>query len=234
MKGVLGLDPRSKLALLLVSNVFLFMRLGPVLEVAFIGLVMVAYLTSGHLRAALRWLGIYLVLLGIDVFMVPIADRSPVLTVVAALASGIRIMVPCLITGAYAFTTTRPSEFAAALRRMRVPERWIIPVVVVIRYFPTLRHQCQDILDAMRLRGIGGTPVAMLRHPRASVEHILVPLLASAVSTAEDLSVACLTKGIENPGRHTCATSIELRPVDGAFVAAAVALLVARFLLGRI
>ena len=48
------------------------------------------------------------------------------------------MMMPCFITGAYAFSTTRVSEFVCALRRMRVPESVAIPCMVVIRFFPTI------------------------------------------------------------------------------------------------
>ena len=44
------------------------------------------------------------------------------------------MMMPCFITDAYAFSTTRVSEFVCALRRMRVPESVAIPCMVVIRF----------------------------------------------------------------------------------------------------
>ena len=65
------------------------------------------------------------------------------------IAVGIRMLLPCLITGAFAFTTTSPGEFTAALRRMHVPEAVIIPCIVVIRFFPTLREDYRHIRNAM-------------------------------------------------------------------------------------
>lgn len=214
----LKLDPRAKLFLLLLSNVFMFVHCTPAIELALVALVMSAYVLSPRRRTALAWCAAYLALFAGDQLVTPIAFESSALTAVSALCSGLRIMVPCLMAGAYAFTTTRPSELVAALRRMHVPEGVIIPVLVVIRYFPTLRQECRNISDAMRLRGIGTSPLELLAHPRASVEHVLVPLLASASTTADDLSMACLTKGADNPGPHTCATEVRLRPVDAAYV----------------
>lgn len=222
----LRLDPRTKLCFLLLANVLLFLHCAPVIELALVGVVLVAYLLSEKRHSAVTWCAVYLGMWAIDQLTTPVAQLNPVLGVLSVLSSSLRIMVPCLISGAYAFTTTRPSELVAALRAMHVPEQVIIPVLVVIRYFPTLRQECANISDAMRLRGIGTSPRELLAHPRSSVEHVLVPLLASASTTAEELSMACLTKGADNPGPHTCATPLHLRAVDAAFATASVGLLV--------
>ena len=224
-RWALWLDPRTKPCFLLMANVLMFLHCAPLVELALVGLVLSAYLLSHRRRTALVWSAVYVGTWAVDQLTTPIAELSPVLGVLSALSSGLRIMVPCLISGAYAFTTTRPSELVAALRRMRVPEQVIIPVLVVIRYFPTLRQERANISDAMRMRGIGTSPQALLAHPRSSVERVLVPLLASASTTAEELSIACLTKGADSPGPHTCATPIGMRGIDAAYAAGCLALL---------
>ena len=64
------------------------------------------------------------------------------------------MMLPCFITGAYAFTTTSASEFICSMRRMHAPEAVVIPCVVVIRFFPTIAEDYRQIRNAMALRGI--------------------------------------------------------------------------------
>lgn len=118
------------------------------------------------------------------------------------------MMMPCFITGAYAFSTTRVSEFVCALRRMRVPESVAIPCMVVIRFFPTIGRDYRRNRDAMALRGLVSGRLALLRHPAQSLEFVLVPLLMNATIVSHDLSVAALTKGLGRPGRHTCITEI--------------------------
>lgn len=221
----LALDPRTKLFLLLLSNVLLFVHCPPAMELALVGLIASAYLLSPRWRTGVVWCAVYLGMFAADQLVTPVAERSAALTAVSVLSSGLRIMVPCLIAGAFAFTTTRPSELVAGLRRMHAPEGLVIPVLVVIRYFPTLRQECVDISDAMRMRRIGTSPLQLLAHPRASVEHVLVPLLASASVTAEDLSKACLTKGADNPGPHTCATQIGFRAMDASYAVLGLGLL---------
>ncbi len=228
----LRLDARTKLFLLLMSNVLLFLHCAPALELCLVALVLVPYLLSGHLRAALAWCAVYLGMFAADQLVTPHMQANVLFGVVSVLSSGLRIMVPCLIAGAYAFTTTSPSEFVAALRRMHVPERALIPLLVVMRYFPTLGEQCREIHDAMRLRGIALSPLDVVRHPRTSAERLLVPLLARACSTAEDLSCACLTKGADNPGPHTCVTRLRMGPADVLVMVAGVGLVAVQLALG--
>lgn len=130
------------------------------------------------------------------------------------LSVGLRMMLPCLITGAYAFTTTSVSEFVTAMRRLRVPEAVVIPCMVVIRFFPTIAHDYRRIREAMALRGIAAGRFALVRHPAQSLEFILVPLLMNATVVSRDLSVAALTKGLGVRGEHTCMTTIRMRWYD--------------------
>ena len=109
------------------------------------------------------------------------------------------MMMPCFITGAYAFSTTRVSEFVCALRRMRVPESVAIPCMVVIRFFPTIGRDYRRTRDAMALRGLASGRLALLRHPAQSLEFVLVPLLMNATIVSRDLSVATLAKGLGRP-----------------------------------
>lgn len=128
--------------------------------------------------------------------------------VVGLFSVGLRMMMPCFITGAYAFSTTRVSEFVCALRRMRVPESAAIPCLVVIRFFPTIGRDYRRTRDAMALRGLASGRLALLRHPAQSLEFVLVPLLMNTTIVSRDLSVAALTKGLGRFGRHTCITEI--------------------------
>ena len=139
--------------------------------------------------------------------------------VAGLLSVGIRMMMPCLISGSYAFTTTTISEFVCAMRRMRVPEAVVIPCMVVIRFFPTIVHDYRQIRNAMAMRGIAAGRFALVRHPVQSLEFILVPLLMNATIVSRDLSVAALTKGLGIAGEHTCMTTIRMRWFDWGYMA---------------
>jgi len=204
------MDPRAKLYLLLLANLMLFFHVGTGAEAVATGLFLLLFFLSGHTRTGIRLSVVYFGLLAIDLFVVPLAGEGILLNLLSLVSVGIRMMLPCIITGAYAFSTTTAGELVCALRSMHVPECVIIPCAVVIRFFPTVGEDYRQIRAAMALRSIAEGKAALLLHPAQSLEYILMPLLMNGNNVAQDLSVAALTKGIGLPGRHT--SMIELCP----------------------
>lgn len=209
----LRLDPRCKLYLLLLANFLLFFHVSLRCECLLMGIFLALFFLSGRWRQGLRLGAVYAVMLALDFWLVPNADGL-LLSWVSLLAVGGRMMLPCIVTGAYAFGTTSVSEFVCAMRRMHVPEALVIPCMVVIRFFPTIREDFRQIRCAMRLRGIGGGTLGLALHPMQSLEYILIPLLMNSNNVAQDLSVAALTKGISLPGEHTSLTQIHFSWYD--------------------
>ena len=204
------MDPRAKLYLLLLANLLLLFHVGTAAEAATTALCLLLFFLSGHTRTGIRLSVVYFGLLAIDLFVVPLAGEGILLNLLSLVSVGIRMMLPCIITGAYAFSTTTAGELVCALRSMHVPESIIIPCAVVIRFFPTVGEDYRQIRAAMALRGIAEGKAALLLHPAQLLEYILMPLLMNGNNVAQDLSVAALTKGIGLPGRHT--SMIELCP----------------------
>ena len=64
-------------------------------------------------------------------------------------------------------------------------------------------------------------------HPPASAAAL--PLMVSATETAEELSAAAVTRGIEDPAPKTSAVFLRLSPVDLAGMAAGLVLLALSF-----
>lgn len=208
------MDPRAKLYLLLLANLMLLFHVGTGAEAAATALCLLLFFLSGKARAGVRLSVLYFGLLAVDLFVVPRAGERVLLNLLSLVSVGVRTMLPCIITGAYAFSTTTVGELTAALRRMHLPESIIIPCAVVVRFFPTVGEDYRHIRAAMALRGIAAGRGALLRHPVQSLEYILMPLLMNSNNVAQDLSAAALTKGIGLPGRHTCMTELRLTAWD--------------------
>ena len=193
------MDPRAKLYLLLLANLMLLFHVGTGAEAAATALCLLLFFLSGKARAGVRLSVLYFGLLAVDLFVVPRAGESVLLNLLSLVSVGVRMMLPCIITGAYAFSTTTVGELTAALRRMHLPESIIIPCAVVVRFFPTVGEDYRHIRAAMALRGIAAGRGA---------------LLMNSNNVAQDLSAAALTKGIGLPGRHTCMTELRLTAWD--------------------
>ena len=212
------LDPRAKLYLILLANMMLFFHANRTTEILMVGLFLIPLGVAGKGKTMLRFLLVYSVMLAADIWLIPIASGFW-LNFVSLLSVGIRMMLPCIITGAYAFTTTTVGEFVCALRRMHIPESVVIPCMVVIRYFPTIKEDYLQIRNAMALRGITEGGMGFFRHPARTLEYVLIPLLMNSNNVAQDLSVAALTKGISMPGTHTCMTELHLTAMDCLYCA---------------
>lgn len=214
-----ALDPRTKLVLLLLANVTLFLRVGAAVEAAMVALLSAVMFAAGRRAAAAHWLAVYVALLVLGSVSALTADAYTWAHLAGLASSGVRMMMPSLIAGAFAFTTTSASEFVCALRRLHVPETFVIPCIVVIRFFPTIRHDYRQIRHAMALRGIAYGLGGLLRRPMRSLEYVLVPLMMNATNVAQDLSMAALTKGLGLPGEHTCRVQLRVRHIDWMMMA---------------
>ncbi|MDO5732956.1 MAG: energy-coupling factor transporter transmembrane component T [Eubacteriales bacterium] len=106
------------------------------------------------------------------------------------------ILFPIFVFGRYMVISTRISEFSLALEKLKVPLGIQIILLVMIRYFPTIKSEFRSIFNAMRLRGVNFSPIGFMRHPVKTVEYLYVPLVYSLIKTGDELSVAALTRGL--------------------------------------
>ena len=126
------MDPRAKLYLLLLANLMLFFQVGTGSEAVATGLFLLLFFLSGHTRTGIRLSVVYFGLLAIDLFVVPLAGEGILLNLLSLVSVGIRMMLPCIITGAYAFSTTTIGELTAALRRMRFVATSLLVLAAIV------------------------------------------------------------------------------------------------------
>ena len=117
---------------------------------------------------------------------------------------------PGTMMSAFFFTSNQVSDFIAAMNRMHVTEKIMIPMSVIFRFFPTIRKENSAIGDAMRMRGIrfGG------KHPGKMLEYRLIPLIISIVGAGDELFAAVLTRDPGDPVKYTDICEIGLHLQD--------------------
>ncbi len=91
-----------------------------------------------------------------------------------------------------------PGQISAFLSKLKMPNQVILGVLVVFRFFPTMKAECKAILQSMHNRRLLGIKQVLL-HPANSFEYILVPLLMRTVQLSDQLAVSALVRGIEAP-----------------------------------
>lgn len=196
------LDPRTKLLLMLVINATVFGSKSPVIMAVMAAIPVFLMLMCGKIKPAFMSAAGFTAALLTFQFIVPVTHGM--FNIFAVMLSGMvyRIM-PSLIMGYYLVTTTRVSEFVAAMERMHLSRKIIIPLSVMFRFFPTVAEEAHAIGDAMRMRGISLNSGRFFRNPVSVIEYRLVPLLMSTVKIGEELSAASLTRGLGNPAQRT-------------------------------
>lgn len=215
----LHLDPRSKLFLLLIANFLLFFHVDLITEMIFTVFLCFLLFAGSQRKTAFRFFIIYIITVLIDQYILPYSTNI-ILTYISAIAVTVRMILPCIISGTYAFKTTGTAEFVSALRRMHIPESIIIPAMVVIRFFPTIKEDYTEIKNAMALKGIDH------HNPAKKLEYVLIPLLMNTNNVAQDLTCAALTKGLSMQGTHTSMVTIRFQMIDALVVVFSSALII--------
>jgi energy-coupling factor transport system permease protein len=206
------LDPRTKLLLTLVANGMIFTA-----PLAYSILMVLA--TSILLIFEGKWrfvCAFFFVYLGAGVFFDAVKSLdigTSGTIIVASLFLIYRIMPGCVVLY-YVMTTTKVNEFMAGMSRMHVPNKVTIPLIVMIRFFPTLFDEARDIGHAMQMRGIRLFSLRTLTNPFSILEYRLVPLLVSLTKIADELSIAVVTRGLSPETRRTCIATIGFRVQD--------------------
>ena len=214
------LDPRTKLVLMLLVNVTIFRASTIYIMIAMGALPILLLFFSGKAKAAAVSGLAYVAAVTSSEFLVPITHG--ILNILVVMVSGMlcRIM-PALIMGYYLVATTTVSEFIAAMERMHVTKKIVIPLSVMFRFIPTVHEEIRSIGDAMRIRGIRG--INTLTKPMAMLEYQLVPMLMCSVKIGDELSAASLTRGLGNPVKRTNICRIGFGFIDVLMIAVGVA-----------
>ena len=195
-------DLRTKFMLILVVNLFLLLSHSLIFELVLVFGCLLLITIDGQAKSAFHFLIVFLIMLGIDQLLTPYINGF-FFTLVSFITVALRKFLPCFILGKWILTKTEVSEFVAVMWKLRLPQTAIIPLSVVFRYFPTIKEEWASIRAAMKMRGI-----------HVSLEHIMVPLLMSAVNVSEELSAATLCRGLDSPEPHTSLVQVRFRFSD--------------------
>lgn len=195
-------DPRTKLLMLVTIAIFVLGGAGSG-EIAFLSpclclLPLLLLLSSKNYKSA----SLYILIYGTAYFAnVLFAEKtSGILYFLVLAISGILTkFMPSIMMGLYVVSTTTVSEFTAAMQRMHISEKLIIPLSVMFRLFPTIADEFTSINAAMRMRGVslGG------KHWSKMLEYRLIPLLTCSVQIGNELSAAALTRGLGGEVKRT-------------------------------
>lgn len=90
-------------------------------------------------------------------------------------------------------------NMSAALEKMRVPPAITLPLLIAVRFLPTLYHEQQQIREAMYIRRIYTGWTDFLNKPLIMLRYLLLPLLIRSIRMSEELAAAGEARGITRP-----------------------------------
>ena len=211
------LDPRTKLALVLVLAMFVMGGLGgeqlkgikTILSV----LPFVLLLIERQWKRFAK--GIVMLVIGYGLLLA-MPFLPGILNYIALMCGGVLTrFVVTIVMGEYLISTTSVSEFVSAMEKLHMPQAITIPMSVMFRLFPTIASEWRSIRRAMTMRGIHlcGAKAGQV------LEYQLVPMMTSTVRIGEELSASALTRGLGAPVRRTNICRIGFRVQDTVLLA---------------
>lgn len=206
-------DPRTKLALLLICVLSAMFAPNLYFQFALVVLIGIFASVSGKWRFALKGVIAYSMICVFTLWCLG-AMTGTWRTMFVAFLGLLHKVYACGMLAGVVISTTKVNEFMSAMSRLHCPKKLTIPIAVMLRYLPTVREDWHFIKDAMRLRDVSPTLWGFIKAPAMTVNCIYVPILTAASKAADELSVAAVTRGIENPKPRTCLVNIRMKPSD--------------------
>ena len=224
------LDPRPKVVFAASCTLYLALESEPAVLLIALGLLQALALSSRATRSRVLplWKALSPLLLILLLFgSVRWRPDSPLLamgplgitassvwhtTGIAARIVGISLAI------SLALWSTEPGDAVAGLTRLGIPFALGFPVIMVLQHVITFHRQFSRILEAQQSRGLTFSKWNPYQVARAYIP-VLVPLLISALRSADTLALALQSRGFV-PGRpRTSRRVLRLHAVDWAFMA---------------
>nr|WP_252187519.1 energy-coupling factor transporter transmembrane component T [Anaeromonas gelatinilytica] len=194
-------DPRTKLFILLIVNITSFIQNNILCEIFCIAMITIAMLYHRSYRLAIKNL---LIFSGMALFiLLTLRVENTIVGMLSVVLMMARKIFPTFMFAALLISTTQVGEMTSSLQAIHTPRQITIPIVVIMRFFPTIKEESKGILDAAKVRGIHFTLLNCLKAPNQIIEYIMVPLMMQLSVVAEELSAAAVTKGIDSDKKRT-------------------------------
>lgn len=217
----LSIDSRTGLFLLIMANIVAFTQNSLKVELGWMSTLFVLMLLCGCVGAGIRCFLVFWMVLAVQWYVFPVSPKI-IATSFSIFINYARRMFPCLMVGCLMVKTISLRKFIVGLRKLHVPQNLIIPISVTLRYFPAIKEEAGYIRDAMRLRNVRGIE---------KLEALVVPLMISASETAEELSAAAVTRGIENPAPKTSVIRLHMGFLDWISIGLSIVFMAAAFIM---
>ena len=211
---MLKLDIRTKIFILIIANILMFKMMSISMHLV-IALCFSIYLgISSNFKRMIRFFGIYLFFTVYEVFFAHTATLQVLDSFLLLTALMFKTLYFPLCAGMALVSSSKVSELICFLRSIRLPKKMIIVLAVLYRFFPVLLTDYKLIKNSLKMKGIGVSRGYYLLHPFKFFEYIFVPYVIISTNIANELSVSCLCRGIDNEEKPTSYIELKFNKID--------------------
>ena len=108
-----------------------------------------------------------------------------------------KLLLPAM--PAYLLAKIPSGKLTASLRKMPIPTRIMLVLIVMLRFAPTVLHEFGEVREAMKIRGFLKSVGNVLKHPMDTLEYAIVPMVFRSLKIADELAASAIVRGIESP-----------------------------------
>ncbi|MBF0714147.1 energy-coupling factor transporter transmembrane protein EcfT [Gemella sp. GH3] len=212
------LDIRSKIILLLVANVLMFKKMS-VYEHLFVATFFTFFIVLlFEYKSAIRIYSFYLLFTIYEIYFAKYVTLAVVDNFLLLSSLMFKTIYFPICSGIILVGSSKVSELITFLRSIKIPRSIIIVLAVIFRFFPAMATDYKLIKNSLKLKGIGVSNFYYFRHPIKFIEYVFVPYVIISTNIANDLSISCLCRGIDNNQNSTSIIKLSFRYQDYLFL----------------
>lgn len=198
-------DFRTKLLVIVLTMSLVAVLTSDILIYTLLGLLGVYLVVQGYVRQAIK----YLIICGIFVILRVLSGGEGITFLMPEMFLFMVLRILMMVMAAQPIFGMPPGEVVAVFKKIHAPDSIALPITFMLRFFPTVRSEFSDVFASLKLRGL-----LSWKHPLDALEYIVTPMIFRSSRIAEELAASAESRGISNPGRHTCRRKIVFRSVD--------------------
>ncbi len=123
-------------------------------------------------------------------------------------------LIVLMMMGAFFVRMTTIPYVLSAMQHMKIPDAVAVPLMVALRFFPTIRQDYHSLKDSLRIRRVSLSPLQFIIHPVRMMEYLFVPILMKSLRTSDELSASALLRGFEHMNEQTILYPLKFKGLD--------------------
>lgn len=217
-------DFRTKLLVIVLTMSLVAVLTSDILIYTLLGCLSIYLVIQGFGRQTIK----YLIVCGVFIILRLLSGGQGITILMPEMFLFMILRILMMVMAAQPVIGMPPGEVVAVFKKIHAPDGIALPVTFMLRFFPTIRSEFSDVFAALRLRKL-----LSWKHPLDAMEYIITPIIFRSSKIAEELAASAESRGISNPGQHTCRRQIVFRKRDLIMCVIAVCVTILYFTLER-